>query len=319
MKIKKITLILSFVLAGLTSTAIAQTNDDDYQLVFSDEFDTADGSQPDSDKWVRSQRRSSTWNRWISDSEDVVYIENGCLVLRAIPNPDKESDPVDMLTGAVETRDKFAFTYGKVEVRIQVEPFRGSFPAAWMMPQPPAEQWPKGGEIDIFESIDAANTAYHTIHTNWTYNLGNRNKPQSSFSEYVNISQWHTYGLEWTDNQLTWTVDGRTVGTYKKSTNEEDLELGQWPFDHDFYLILNQSVGNGSWAANAITDHTYVSRVDYVRVYQKGANSIADNYNKNEKKVNGIYNLKGQKIADNNSSPAEKGIYIIDGKKTIVK
>ena len=59
---------------------------DDYKLVFSDEFNLPDGSQPDSTKWRRCNRYAGLWSRWISDSRDVVYIKNGCLVCRAVPN-----------------------------------------------------------------------------------------------------------------------------------------------------------------------------------------------------------------------------------------
>ena len=314
--------ITAMAVIAFSQSVKAQSTTDDYTLVFADEFDQPDGSQPDSDKWQRSRRYSSTWNRWISNSEEVAYIEDGCLVLKAIPNNDKETDTADMLTGAVETRDKFSFTYGKVDIRMQVEPFKGSFPAAWMMPQPPADSWPKGGEIDIFESIDAANTAYHTIHTNWTYTLGNRNNPKSSFSEYCNISQWHVYSLEWTEDQLTWSVDGNVKGIYKKSTNQSHLEQGQWPFDHDFYIIVNQSVGDGSWAAKAQTDHTYISRVDYVRVYQKKPSAIEEitNDKQTQQASNNTtcYDLQGRKLTTQNAQQ-HSNISIINNKKIIRK
>ena len=33
------------------------------------------------------------------------------------------------------------------------------------------------------------------------------------------------------------------VGTYPRSTVDEKLANGQWPFNHPFYLVLNLSVG----------------------------------------------------------------------------
>ena len=52
------------------------------------------------------------------------------------------------------------------------------------------------------------------------------------------------------------------------------LAKGQWPFDKEFYIILNQSVGNGSWAADADVTHTYATHFDWVRVYQKKSSSV---------------------------------------------
>lgn len=294
-----------------------------YQLVFSDEFDQADGSTPDPAKWRVSSRYGSVWNRWISDSPNVAFIDGGHLVCRAIPNPDTSSDGVPMLTGAIETRGLFSFTYGKVEVRLRTNPYKGNFPAAWMMPQPPCDSWPKAGEIDIFETIDAQNTSYHTIHSHWSYDLGHRSNPQSSFSRSVTVGEWHVYGLEWTEDALVFTVDGSAVGTYARSTDEAVLAQGQWPFVHPFYLILNQSVGNGSWAKAADTAHTYETRFDFVRVYQltQGSDGIKDI--RDSKDIRNIgdpgdtwFDLSGRQVEGRRLSP---GIYLRGGRKVVVR
>lgn len=75
--------------------------------------------------------------------------------------------------------------------------------------------------------------------------------------------------MEWEEDKLSWYVDGRKVFSYAKSTDADALAKGQWPFDKHFYIILNQSVGNGSWAKPADTNFTYRTEFDWVRVYQK--------------------------------------------------
>ena len=67
-----------------------------YRLVFADEFNQPNGSQPDSKKWKRCLRNPSRWARWISDSKDVVYIKNGRLVCRAIPNKNMKAEQAKM-------------------------------------------------------------------------------------------------------------------------------------------------------------------------------------------------------------------------------
>lgn len=305
-----------FLLFALTASA-QSADDDGYMLVFSDEFDQPDGSLPDPAKWQCSTRYGSTWNRYISASPDVAFIRDGSLVCRAIRNPDPATDDVPMITGAMETRDLFAFTYGKVEIRLRTVPHTGSFPAAWMMPQPPCEAWPNAGEIDIFESIDAQNTVYHTVHSHWTYDLGNKNTPKSSYTSAVDISAWHVYGLEWGENRITWTVDGKTAGTYKKASMQSSLNRGQWPFDHDFYLILNQSVGDGSWAAKPDLDFTYETEFDYVRVYQQVSTGIQPVSNPQPQSSTDIYDLAGRKVL--NLSTLYKGIYVVGGRKIVIK
>lgn len=329
------------------SVDFADNGTAEYLLVFSDEFNTEQREQPDTDKWVRCQRQGATWNRWLSNSEEVIYLEDGQLVARAIPNPDQDNDPVPMITGGVKSMGKFGFTYGKVECRALNYPWTGNFPAIWMMPEDQHAGWPDCGEIDIWEVIDAQATSYHTIHSNWTYDLGYKNNPQSSFNAPLTLGRYHTYGFEWDETSMKWYVDGEHVGTYTRSTNESHLEQGQWPFDKHFHLILNQSVGNGSWAANADVTHTYETRFDWVRVYQKrgqentnGTVGVDDNttwapslrigasqgmlhLSAAQPTLVHVVDLGGRSIArqqiiDSISLPLQRGIYIVNGQKVMV-
>ncbi len=307
---------------AIVDVCLRVTNDPsegEYQLIFADEFEQPDGSRPDPDKWRVSRRSGSVWNRWISDSPDVAFIQDGHLVCRAIPNPDTSVDDVPILTGAVETRDLFSFTYGKVEVRLRTNPYKGNFPAAWMMPQPPCEVWPNAGEIDIFEAIDAQAKAYHTIHSHWSFDLQHTKDPKSAFSETVNVDDWHVYGIEWLPASLVFTVDGNIVGIYPRSGNEESLSQGQWPFRHPFYLILNQSVGNGSWAQAPDTDHTYETRFDYIRVYQKRALEVPTHTLEVHPSAEDDrwFDLSGRPLPI--GLPRQPGLYISHGRKILVR
>ena len=323
--------------------------DTEWQLVFSDEFNAEDRSQPTDDKWMRCQRYSATWNRWLSDSEEVIYLEDGDLVARAIPNPDKANDPVDMITGGIKSHGRFGFTYGYVEARIYNNLWVGNFPAFWMMPEDQSAGWPDCGEIDIWEVIDTQNRSWHTVHSNWTYDLGKTGDPQSSFNFGLSYDRYHTFGLEWDATTLTWYVDGKKVCSYTKSTDQSKLDQGQWPFDKHFHLILNQSVGNGAWAANADVNHTYETRFDWVRVYQKvgmlntdgevtsDITSIAEEPAVTVSPVKGgitvaaghpavvrIYDLQGRKVAEaevdgTHTFTLARGMYVVGGETVIVR
>lgn len=237
-----------------------------YQLVFSDEFDT-DG-QPDPKKWTTSSRSTAAWNRFVTDADSLAFVKDGSLVLRCVKNGNTAADNVLMVSGAKETKGKFSFTYGKVDIRMKTRRHTGNFPAAWMMPQPPCAGWPNAGEIDIFETIDNQNTAYHTIHSNWSYNLHKTGNPRSSGNEACTVEQWHVYGVEWDSKQIRWYLDGKQVFSYSKNGDNASRTGNQWPFDHPFYIILNQSVGMNTWAANPDPSFEYESQVDYVRVWQ---------------------------------------------------
>lgn len=254
---------VSFAGEGELCVTGSATSRSEYVLVFSDEFNKPDGTLPDPEVWTSCVRRPKvTWARFLSNSPKVAFIQDGNLVLRAIPNPDRSTDDVDMLTGGINSSQKFAFRYGRVECRALVNPFIGNFPAIWMMPKT-ALAWPKGGEIDIFEQINTEQKAYSTVHSVWT-----KSHPDETHSGNVNLSmdRFHIYALEWEKDVLTFFADGKQVYQYKKQNDSQE----QWPFDKsDFYLILNQSVGDGTWAKMPDVMHTYEMRIDWIRVYQK--------------------------------------------------
>lgn len=242
--------------------------DEDYTLVFSDEFNLPNGSQPDSTKWSRCQRYNSLWNRWVSDSKDVVYIKNGCLVCRAIPNKTEKRDTAKMLTGAIWTKEKYAFKYGRVEVRMKTNLDEGNFPAAWMGRLRKGNKPVPYGEIDIVEMFGRKNESNHNIHTELTVN-NPRHAQQNSFRHKVDVTKWHVYGVEWTPEYVMWTVDGKAVGVYRKSDKKRLLAQHQWTFDDYYYILLNQSVGHCAHGMRQNVKNVYETRFDWIRVYQK--------------------------------------------------
>lgn len=281
----------------------------EYKLAFGDEFNTADNSQPDSKYWSRSGWAHPTWKRYTAQTTEgqlqTGWIEDGKLVLRCVKNNfdaevDGNGNKLEMISGAVETANKVAFTYGKVEGRLKTTAHTGNFPAFWMMPNESTYGgWPSSGEIDIFEQINNENKSYHTIHSHWANGagdggLGNSNNPTKGGTSANTTGEYHVYGLEWTETLLKWFVDGKQVFSYAKSTNQNALDNLQWPFDKPFYLILNQSVGNGSWAANRDLNFTYETKFDWVRVYQKADGDLITGINAAKEVTLDYYVTPGQ-------------------------
>lgn len=282
----------------------------EYKLAFGDEFNTADFTQPNEAYWSRSEWAHPAWKRFTAQTkagqEKTGWIEDGKLVLRCVKNEfddEKRGDngsKLEMISGAVESADKITFTYGKVEGRLKTTAHSGNFPAFWMMPNKSTYGgWPSSGEIDIFEQINNENKSYHTIHSYWANGagdggLGNASKPQKGGTSATTTGDYHVYGLEWTENMLTWFVNGKKVFSYAKSTNQDDLDKKQWPFDKPFYLILNQSVGNGGWAANPDLNFTYETKFDWVRVYQKADGDLITGVNNVKETTLDYYVTPGQ-------------------------
>lgn len=321
---------------------------EEYKLRFADEFDGKDYSLPDADVWHNCTRESPTWKRFTSQSAEgqqkTAFIRDGKLVTRCIKNTIAEEGDVDMISGAIESSDKMYFTYGRVEGRLRTTPHVGNFPAFWLMPQDNSAGWPNAGEIDIWEQIDTENKTYHTVHTHCTYDL-HLALPNSG-STYTNAADYHVITLDWTPELLTWYVDGTKAFSYAKTNQSYLLEKGQWPYDKPFYLILNQSVGNGSWAKNCHVNFEYETLFDYVRLYQKdGEGDITSSVK--DVKTNGsaldvyaqqgglllvapeaqkvdVYSISGTRVFSglvqgNRFVSLTKGVYVVAGKKIVVK
>lgn len=66
-------------------------------------------------------------------------------------------------------------------------------------------------------------------------------------------------------HRLDFTINGKKTFTYPRV---EGKGSAQWPFDQEFYMILNQALG-GNWVGS-ITDSDLPVQmvVDWVRVYQ---------------------------------------------------
>ena len=254
----------------LSFTAIAGNGnlpkDDGYKLVFSDEFNLPNGSQPDSTKWKRCRRNPSRWARWISDSKEVVYIKNGKLVCRAIPNKDLKADTAQMLTGAIETMGLYEMKYGKVEVRMRTNAKSGNAPAAWIRNDPNRHKL--YSEIDIMESFGKKEEVIQTIHSEYTVNTKNH-KEKKQFRKNIDFTKWHVYGIKWTPTEIIWTVDEKQTGRYIKSTDPTLLIKGQWTFDQPMFIRLNQSLCNGNMGLYPDTRATYVTEFDWIRIYKK--------------------------------------------------
>lgn len=343
-------------------TAVFKNNGSSpYNLVFADEFNTEDGSQPNSHFWTRSSRENPTWKRFcaqtVAGQEKTGWIEDGKLVLKCVKNTfddelDGNKNKQTMISGAIESSDKVTFTYGKVEGRVKNIGHSGNFPAFWMMPNKATYGgWPYSGEIDIWEQIDAANTTYHTIHTKWANStkdgsecMNKGNDPQKSGTSTAALDEYHTYGLEWTEDILKWFVDGKQVFSYARKTDlTGDNATAQWPYNKPFYLILNQSVGNGGWAANPDVNFEYETKFDWVRVYQKEGGDIATGINHAQANSDvdiyaypgkvrivsakaahvSIVDMQGrtvfaQTVQGNENVYLPSGVYVANGKKVLV-
>ncbi len=262
--------ILFIIVLSLMNGKIFSQN---WELVFSDDFEEV--GEPNKTKWTYCKRRSSDWNKYMKNSEENVFVKDGKLFLRAIKNNDMSSDNVPYFTGGIESRNKFSFKYGKIEVRAKLTKGQGSWPAIWLMPQDGTGGWPKCGEIDIMEHLNKDNFCYQTIHSHY-HNTLKKKIPKKHSTAKINPEEFTTFGLCWYSDRLEWYINGKRTFTYHNINAVP--ELLQYPFKKEFYIILNQAAG-GSWGG-AVTDAElpFQMEIDWVKVYKLSVFSAPNYY-----------------------------------------
>lgn len=226
-----------------------------YQMVWSDEFD---GSSLNTSRWNYENGNLGVNNEKQYYQSSNVSVSNGNLVITAR----KQSVGGQPYTsGRINTNGKFSQKYGRIEARIKLTAMQGIWPAFWMLGTnigEPNVGWPRCGEIDIMEQVNASNTVYGTIHwdaNGYTHYGGNTS---------TSIADYHVYAVEWDASAIRWYVDNNLYHTANIQNNINSTE----EFHKNFFLILNVAVG-GDFPGQTIDESKLPATmmVDYVRVY----------------------------------------------------
>jgi beta-glucanase (GH16 family) len=254
---------------SLTIFAAPATQPAAWKLVWSDEFNQL--GSPDAKSWSYESGyiRNNEAQYYTKNRPQNVRVEDGHLVIEArndsLPLPNGKIAKVT--SGAIETRDKASWKYGRIEVRARIPQGRGTWPAIWLMPDDPSALWPACGEIDIMESVGFEPDVVHqTIHTR----AGNalNNKQHTTFTPVKDLAaDFHVYAMQWDADEMDMFIDGRETFRFVNPHTGSDA----WPFDKPFHVILNLAIG-GSWGGvKGIDPSIFPCRmeVDYVRAYQR--------------------------------------------------
>ncbi len=233
---------------------------DGWNLVWQDEFN---GQEIDSSIWSPVQRATSDWNNTMTTDPKVFGIGDGRLHLKGLVNDDRTSDPSPFLTGGLTSRGKYSFQYGKIVIRARFGSARGAWPALWLLGDQGG--WPYNGELDLMEHLNYDKSVYQTVHSGYNYTGSSTQKfIQAPIDQYG----YNTYGLEWDEETVAFTVNGSRTMTYSRDPAKGET---QWPFKQPFYIILSMQIG-GSWVgAGYLSDPNYPTEmeVDWIRVYEK--------------------------------------------------
>ena len=254
--------------------------DASWKLVWSDEFDRT--GRPDPAKWTYEVGfvRNEELQYYTKDRRENARVENGCLVIEgrkeSFPNPAYKKDATqwqkarkkaDYTSASLTTEGKFAWQYGRIEVRAKLPGGKGTWPAIWMLGANKKQVgYPRCGEIDIMEFLGKEpRNIYGTMHFPSPAN-GERTSDGGRYTHPANLDGFHTYAIEWDADKIVVFFDSKAYHTFQVSKAGEGDEN---PFRKPQYLILNLALGGG-WGGemdDSVLPQRYL--VDYVRVYQK--------------------------------------------------
>jgi beta-glucanase (GH16 family) len=237
-----------------------------WEVVFEDDFD---GDKLDRDAW-------DPFYNWGGSSEDhrhnydgyaideYAIVEDGLLRLKCTKNSDDPHEHDQTYSvGVVSSR--FTYKYGYIEGRFKLphgytNEYNGLWPAFWSAAA--HEEWPEGGEIDIFEFFGHNHVWDATIH--WNSSGGHQ---QSGFDHKVAdaTQAFHTYGAHWHNGAVDFYLDNE----YVKTISFPD-------FDHEHFLMINFGIhGPGDdhdWLGDASGNEELMPlylESDFVRIWQR--------------------------------------------------
>lgn len=269
----------------------------EYDLVFGDEFT---GTELDSEKWNtrfvwgpfltindEEQYYLDTLGIDSASAYSPFTVENGMLSIRAaaagtqtpvnevppaypVDDPYWDDKPVSFFqegytqkqytSGIITSWESFRFTHGYAEIRAKVPTGDGLWPAFWLLNRYYVGRQP---EIDIMEILgENPGEVVHTYHRNNDLGVHVQNdfRSQGGSGTEGFGDDFHTFGMQWTDESISWYVDGVLKHRYADASVAYQI----------MYVIVNLAVG-GSFNQQAVDPAAlpadYV--IDYIRVYQQ--------------------------------------------------
>lgn len=210
------------------------------RTLFEDEFS---GSALDRGKWnvIVTGRTVNNEQQAYIDSTDVLEIRSGTLTIHphfraGFKTP--EGNAFDFVSGRIDTRGRFDFTYGTAAAKMKLAAGAGLWPAFWALGN---GRWPDTGEIDVMENVGDPTWVSAAMHGPG-YSGDTPIVRRDTFPAGQDITGWHVYAVDWTPDSLVFRVDDRAI---YRVTRPMITKYGRWAFDNPKFLILNLALGGG--------------------------------------------------------------------------
>jgi hypothetical protein len=199
-----------------------------------------------------------------TNTTENAFIENGYLKIQPIYNSTSPfEDPYcvdkdcaytwDYTSARIMTSGKKVISTGsEVTVCFKHPEGMGHWPAIWMLPQGFVEgqkKWPNDGENDLVEHMQnhQAYETQSTIHFGTTGTSRNIGEIEAVPPDVDFFDKFHSVTMKWQTDKIEYFLDTQTEPYFTINKDDRsEFNNEYWPFNEDFYLILNvASGGNG--------------------------------------------------------------------------
>lgn len=216
-------------------------------------------------------------------SKENAYVQNGTLVLEVKEQtyscPDwaidpnwfcvrqfKTGEPYKYTSGLIESKGAYDTQFSFIEARIKFPFQKALWPAFWTFAGSSVKEPVNAAEIDIVEQVGelGSNTVTTNIHREYC------DESHTSFKDgcpeigdYFKIhkprryewTEWHTYGVQWSEDKMIFYVDGKRIRTIKNHGIIDPVKI-----------LLNVSIFSDKEVDTSLLPQKML--VDYVRTYQ---------------------------------------------------
>lgn len=195
------------------------------------ELDLNDWSIAVGEKWANNELQHYV------DKKENLYFDNGLVIKGTNTNGVYES-------ARIHTKHKFFIKYGKIEIIAKLPKGIGTWPALWMMPEEDKfGHWPKSGEIDIMEHVGReVDHVFFCLHTE-DYNHTKGNDYYKKIHYKGLTDDFQKYTLEWSNTGIRYLLNDKEIVHYVKGADGKNSKTSGWPFDENFYLLINMAIG----------------------------------------------------------------------------
>ncbi len=199
-----------------------------WNLTFSDDFDQ---SKLDKNKWMTGYYwgRALLNENYVPENELQFFSNNNIYIQDSVATITVQDDNVsgkswstvngfsvrefNYTSGLLSTGQSFRMKYGKIQAKVSFEDTYPIVNAFWLVGE---KQTP---QIDIFRTIDKRKRSVRSglVYENEKY-LRQVRGPLFG-------NRFHIYGLEWNEDEIIWTINGKVVNKQTTNIPQEDMYL----------------------------------------------------------------------------------------------